>query len=158
MVSPLRVVCFSPDRWSEEASALKPSKGRGTMAKRTLTRRRALGAAAVGALTLSRIGTVRAQAREVTIGGPSGPQETAMRKSVIPGFEKEHNCKVRYDANLSLPNLAKLRANRNSPPFDVVLMDEAIILLAAQEDLLTPVKQSGIPNMAHLAPSAIVKD
>jgi putative spermidine/putrescine transport system substrate-binding protein len=128
------------------------------MANIGITRRKALISGSVGVLGVVSPAIVRAQSREVTIGGPSGPQETAMRKSVIPGFEKAQNCKVRYDANLSLPNLAKLRANRSNPPFDVVLMDEAIILLAGQEDLLTPVKQANIPNMAKLAPSAIMRD
>jgi putative spermidine/putrescine transport system substrate-binding protein len=128
------------------------------MANSSITRRKVLIASAVSALGGVSPTIVRAQSREVTVAGASGPQETAMRKSVIPGFEKAHNCRVRYDANLSLPNLAKLRADRNNPPFDVVLMDEAIILLAGQEDLLTPVKQANIPNMAKLAPNAILRD
>ena len=128
------------------------------MAETKLTRRRALIAGAAGALCVTCPSIIRAQTREVTIGAPGGPQETATKKFVIPGFEKQYNCKVRYDAGLSLPNLAKIRANRNSPPFDVVLMDEAIILLAAQEDLLAPVRPGNVPNLAHLAPSSIMRD
>jgi putative spermidine/putrescine transport system substrate-binding protein len=128
------------------------------MAISNYTRRRILKAGVAGAMIVGSPGIIRAAAREVTIGGPSGPQETATRQFIIPGFEKAYDCKVRYDANLSLPNLMKLQANRNSPPFDVIMMDEAIVLLAAQDNLLTPVTAAVVPNMANLAADSIMRD
>ncbi len=124
---------------------------------RTLTRRTLLAGAAVTGAALAAPSIVRAQTAELRIGGPGG-QEAATRAHLIPAFEKKYNCKVLYDGSQSLPNLQKLQANRANPVFDVVMMDDPILLIAEKEDLIEKLTTSKVPNMGKLVPDAIIRD
>jgi putative spermidine/putrescine transport system substrate-binding protein len=112
----------------------------------------ALAGAAVGAPAL-----VRAQGREIVVGGPGG-MANVLRDEVIPSFEKKHNCKVLYEGSRSLINLQKLETNRQAPKLSVVLMDEDIMLRAAEEDLIARVSPADVPMLSKILPQAIRKD
>ena len=89
---------------------------------------------------------VRAQARELVIGGPLGQAE-ATKRAAIPRFEAKYKCKVVYDGSQSFANLQKLQANRDKPVFSVVMMDDPILHIAAEQDLLEKLKPSSVPSM-----------
>jgi len=100
---------------------------------------------------------VRAQARELVVGGPLGQAE-ATKRAVIPPFEAKHKCKVVFDGSQSFANLQKLQANRDKQVFSVVLMDDPILHMAADQDLLEKLKPSSVSSMSQLSPAAILRD
>jgi len=113
--------------------------------------------AAAGAAALGFPAIVRAQQRTLIIGGPGG-QEAQTKKFLIPGFEKQHNCKVLYDGAQTLPNLKKLQASPAKPPFDVYMADEPGTIIGAREKLFEPIKSSQVKNMAKLVPGSVMKE
>ena len=122
-----------------------------------ISRRRVLGAGAAGAAVLGFPGIVRAQSRQLVIGGPGG-QEAQTRKLLIPGFEKQHNCKVLYDGGQTLPNLKKMQASPQKPPYDVYMADEPGFILGVRDKLLEPLKASNVKNLSRLVPGSVMKD
>jgi putative spermidine/putrescine transport system substrate-binding protein len=122
--------------------------------------RRAILKSATGAALANVIGApaiVRAQARELVVGGPIGQAE-ATKRAVIPPFEAKYKCKVVFDGSQSLPNLQKLQASRDKPVFSVVMMDDPILHMAADQNLLEPLKPSSVPSMKELSPAAVLRD
>jgi putative spermidine/putrescine transport system substrate-binding protein len=122
-----------------------------------VSRRRALATLGATALGSAFPAIVRSQTRQLVIGGPGG-QEAQTRKFLIPLFEKQYNCKVLYDGAQTLPNVQKVQANPQHPPFDVVMMDEPGTIILAEQKLLEPMQASRIRNMSKLASGAVVKD
>src|SRR3954470_6356091 len=123
-----------------------------------LSRRRILGMGAAAVLgPLGFPAVVRAQSRTLIIGGPGG-QEAQTRKLLIPGFEKQHNCKVLYDGGQTLPNLKKMQASPQKPPYDVYMADEPVFILGVRDKLLEPLKPANVKNMAKLVPGSVMKD
>ena len=123
-----------------------------------ITRRKMLaGSAVTSGVMLAAPSIVKASTNELHIGGPGG-QEAATREFLIPLFEEKYNCRVFYDGSQSLPNLQKLRANRENPVFDVVMMDDPILLIAEDEELIQRLDPAEIPHMSKLVPDAIIRD
>jgi putative spermidine/putrescine transport system substrate-binding protein len=115
---------------------------------------------AVGLVAASRVAApavTRAQPREIVVGGPGG-MATVMRDEVIPAFEQKHKCKVLYEGSRSLINLQKLETNRDAPKLSVVMMDEDIMLRAAEQGLLAPVTTAEVPALAKLVAQALRPD
>ena len=100
---------------------------------------------------------VRAQTRELVVGGPSGQAE-ATKRAVIPPFEAKYNCKVIFSGAQSVPNLQKMRASRSNPVFSVVMMDDPILYLAEDDGLLEKLSPSKVPSLSDLSPDAILRD
>jgi putative spermidine/putrescine transport system substrate-binding protein len=124
-----------------------------------LSRRAILKAAATAALAgiAGAPAIVRAQARELVVGGPLGQAE-AIKRAAIPLFESKYKCKVVYDGSQSFENLQKLKANRDKQIFSVVMMDDPILHVAADQDLLEKLKPSSVPSMGQLSPAGILRD
>jgi putative spermidine/putrescine transport system substrate-binding protein len=124
-----------------------------------LSRRAILRSAAAAALAgiAGAPAIVRAQTRELVVGGPLGQAE-ATKRAAIPLFESKYKCKVVYDGSQSFENLQKLRANKGKPVFSVVMMDDPILHVAADQDLLEKLKPSSVPSMGQLSPAAVVRD
>jgi putative spermidine/putrescine transport system substrate-binding protein len=101
--------------------------------------------------------SLRAQAREIVVGGPGG-MANVMRDEVIPPFEQRLKCKVLYEGSRSLINLQKLETNRDAPKLSVVMMDEDIMLRAAEQALIAPLSPSEVPALAKLVPQALRPD
>lgn len=123
------------------------------------TRRRFLQAAGAAA-AVAGIGApaiVRAQVRELVIGGPVGQAE-ATKRAIIPPFEAKYGCKVLFDGSQSLPNLQKLQASRDKPVFSIVMMDDPILHIAADQNLLEVLKPSAVPSLTSLVPEAVLRD
>ena len=121
-----------------------------------LSRRRFLVGAAglVAAGQVAAPSVLRAQSREIVVGGPGG-MATVMRDEVIPPFEKKYSCKVLYEGSRSLINLQKLQTNRDAPKVSVVMMDEDIMLRAAEEGLITQITPSDVPMLSKIVPQSV---
>jgi putative spermidine/putrescine transport system substrate-binding protein len=117
---------------------------------------KASAASAVGAL-VGMPAIVRAQAKEVVIGGPAGAAKY-FNPDVFPIVEKELGVKILYEGTNSLTNLQKLTADKDAPKMSVVIMDDPVMLVAAKEGLITPIVLAGSPNLGKLAPANVHQD
>ena len=106
------------------------------MSKSTrMSRRRVLagGAAAGAAMVTGFPSVVRAQTREIFIGGPAIP---GLTDGLFPLIEKKHNIKVLFEGTNSLINLEKMRSNKARPTMTLTMMDDPVLILAEREKLI----------------------
>lgn len=113
------------------------------------------GALAVGISGFPAI--VRAQAKEIVVGGPAGAAKI-FGAEVFPVLEKKLGIKVLYEGTNSLTNLQKMRADKAAPKMSVVIMDDPVMLLAAAEGIITPIKATATPNLDKLTPGSVHQD
>jgi len=114
------------------------------------------GASAVAGLIASPA-VLRAQAREIVIGGPA-PFGTLLKENFFSRFEKSHNCKVLFEGAVSLTHLEKMRANKARPSYSIVMMDDPVMVIASNEGLLGKITTTNVPNRAKIDQTAIHRD
>jgi putative spermidine/putrescine transport system substrate-binding protein len=120
--------------------------------------RRALLKAGVGAAALIAAPSVlRAQTKELVVGGAAG-HKPWVEQIVVPAFEKKYNCKVLFEGTRSLVNLEKMQKNKGSQYMSVVQMDDPVMILAVKEGLLEPLTVAKAPNLADLLPGSTHMD
>ena len=122
--------------------------------------RRAFLAGTGGIVAASSLGfpaIARGQSKELVIGGAAS-HKAFMEPTVIPMFEKAHNCKIVFEGTKSLVNLEKMVSNKAKPYLSVVMMDDPVLILAVKEDVIEKLTPARVPNMAKLKPSAIHMD
>ena len=112
------------------------------------------GGTALAAAGLAKPAIVRAQTREIVIGGAAS-HKPWVEAHVMPLFEKKYNCKLTFEGTRSLVNLEKMQKNKDKPYLSVVQMDDPVMILAVKEGLLEPVTPAKVPNMAKLKPGTI---
>lgn len=117
-------------------------------------RRSLLAAGLLGGAALAMPSVVRAQTREIVVGGAAS-HAPWVRDIVTPAFERKHNAKVLFEGTRSLVNLEKMRANKARPLMSVVQMDDPVMILAVAEDLLERMTPAAVPNLARIIPSAV---
>lgn len=130
----------------------------------TIHRRRFMQVAALSGAALAaesalpfRIGPARAQAATLRVthfGGPYG----ALKDIVGTPFEQEKLGKVVYETEQPAIILSKLQAQRDSPPWDVVMMVRAVALRAGKAGLFATVNPREIPAMSEALPQAVLAD
>jgi putative spermidine/putrescine transport system substrate-binding protein len=121
-----------------------------------LRRRSFLAASLAGAGILAAPAIVRAQPKELVVGGASS-QQTWTNDIMIPAFEKKYNIKVVYEGTRSLVNLEKMQKNKGSQYLSLVQMDDPVMITAVAEGLLTPLPKV-VPNAASLKPGVTHMD
>jgi putative spermidine/putrescine transport system substrate-binding protein len=100
---------------------------------------------------------VRAEVKEVVVGGPAGAAKY-FNADVFPVVEKQLGIKIIYEGTNSLTNLHKMTADKDAPKMSVVIMDDPVMLVAAKEGLITPITIAGSPNLGKLAPANVHQD
>ncbi len=126
----------------------------------TLGRRQFLQSAVAGtaalASTLHAPRRVSAQAlktiRVTHFGGPYG----ALKDLVGVPFEQEKLGKVVYETDQPAIIVSKLQAQREDPPYHVVMMVRSFALRAANAGLLAPIRQADVPALAEVYPQAVL--
>lgn len=117
--------------------------------ERPLSRRSIVaGAAAVGTLGFPNI--IRAQTKEIFIGGPASP---GLTDGLFPQIEKKLGIKVLFEGTNSLINLEKLRSNKAKPTMTLTMMDDPVLILAEREKLIKKLP-ADIANLADLPAAA----
>jgi putative spermidine/putrescine transport system substrate-binding protein len=117
---------------------------------RGLTRRGVLAGAGGGVALLAAPAIVRAQTREIFIGGPGIP---GLTDGLFPIIEEKLGIKVLFEGTNSLINYEKLTANRDRPNMTVTMMDDPVLVLAQRDGLIEPLGSS-IPNLADVIDGA----
>jgi putative spermidine/putrescine transport system substrate-binding protein len=114
------------------------------------TRRNVLKGAAAGAAIVFSPAVVRAQTREIFIGGPGIP---GLTNGLFPLIEKKHNIKVLFEGTNSLVNFEKMQANKSRPNMTLVMMDDPVLVMADKENLIQRLP-ADMPNLKDVPDSA----
>src|SRR5271155_5746200 len=77
-----------------------------------------------------------------------GTWETAQRQILLPAFTKASGASVTLQPVLALEAVAKISASRETPPFDVVLLDEGPYLAALGMGIFAPLPKDKVTNLA----------
>jgi putative spermidine/putrescine transport system substrate-binding protein len=93
----------------------------------------------------------------VVLGGPAGAAKY-FNSDVFPLIEKKLGIKIIYEGTNSLTNLQKMTADKDAPKMSVVIMDDPVMIPAANEGLITPMSVKAIPNLDKLVAGAIHRD
>ena len=127
------------------------------MAQRSLSRRGILKVGGALAATIGMPALLRAAPMEIVIGGPAGAAKY-FNADLFPVIEKQLDIKVLYEGTNSLTNLQKMTADKDAPKMSVVIMDDPVMLMAAQNGLITPITVAGSPNLGKLAAANVHQD
>jgi putative spermidine/putrescine transport system substrate-binding protein len=123
------------------------------------SRRRLLAAAGAGtaAAVAGFPAIVRAQAKEIVVGGAAG-FAAWMNGTVAQAFEAKYKAKLVYEGTRSLVNLEKMQKNKDKQYLSVVMMDDPVMILAVQEGLLEKLTADKVPNLGKLRPGTVQMD
>ncbi|MBV8411019.1 MAG: extracellular solute-binding protein [Alphaproteobacteria bacterium] len=124
-----------------------------------LSRRRLMaGSAAAAAFAVTGSpAIVRAQAKEVVVGGAAS-MAPWVNGTFASAFQDKYKCKLTFEGTRSLVNLEKMQKNKDKQYLSVVMMDDPVMILAVQEGLLEKLTPAAIPNLAKTRPEAIDMD
>src|ERR1043166_974530 len=123
-----------------------------------ISRRSALKGAGAGVLAMvAAPSIVRAQAKEIVIGGAAS-HKLWVERIVQPFFEEKYGCKIVYEGTRSLVNLEKMQKNKDKQYLSVVQMDDPVMILAVKEGLLEKITPALVPNIAALKPGTVHMD
>jgi putative spermidine/putrescine transport system substrate-binding protein len=93
-----------------------------------------------------------AAGKTMQIGIWGGAQGEFMRKSVLPQFEKDFDCKVEAQQGSTLGQIALLRAAKDAPKFTVMFVDDLGVEIAKREGLIDALPRDKMPNMEKVYP------
>ena len=122
-----------------------------------LNRRTILAAAGAATAALAAPRILRAQAKELVVGGAASFTPW-MNGTVAQAFEAKYKTKIVYEGTRSLVNLEKMQKNKDKQYLSVVMMDDPVMIPAVQEGLLEKLTPAKVPNLAKLQPGTIHMD
>ncbi len=128
-----------------------------SIGRNKLSRRAALSLGAASVASLGFPAILRAQSRELVIGGAAS-HKPWMDSVVIPYFTAKHNCKILFEGTRSAINLEKMKSNKDRPNLAVVMMDDPFMLQAVEENLIEKLPAAKIPNLSNLRPGSVHMD
>ncbi len=97
----------------------------------------------------------QAEKQTLVVNSFGGRWEQAERAIVVDPFAKANNAEITVAVTgVSADILARLRAEKGNPSWDVVVIGGGLERQAAAEGLLEPLNEANIPNLKDLHPSA----
>ncbi|WP_395712447.1 ABC transporter substrate-binding protein [Reyranella sp.] len=123
----------------------------------TVNRRRLLAAVGAATAALAAPRVLRAQGKEVVVGGAAS-HKNFVETVIAPVVEKKFNCKVVFEGTRSLVNLEKMQKNKDKQYLSVVMMDDPVMIPAVAEGLLEKLTTAKVPNLALLKPGTVHMD
>src|SRR3954469_11924661 len=122
-----------------------------------LNRRTILAAAGAATAALAAPRILRAQGKELVVGGAAS-HKNFVETIIAPVVEKKYGCKIVYEGSRSLVNLEKMQKNKDKQYLSVVMMDDPVMIPAVQEGLLEKMTPAMVPNLAKLRPGTVQMD
>jgi putative spermidine/putrescine transport system substrate-binding protein len=122
-----------------------------------LSRRNLLKGSAAAATLLAAPALVRAQSKELVVGGAASHTKW-VEEIVAPAFEKRYGARIIFEGTKSLVNLEKMQSNKANPYLSVVQMDDPVMIMAVNEGLLTPITPAIAPNVDKLRNGTVHMD
>jgi len=98
--------------------------------------------------------SMQARAQDFVVADNGGPIEAAIKKYIVPGFEKETGVKVVFTQGASMALLTKVISQKASPQIDVVLLDDQPFFQGIAVGVWEPLSKSDINASADLLPVA----
>ena len=95
-----------------------------------LNRRTILAAAGAATAALAAPRILRAQGKELVVGGAAS-HKTFVETVIAPVVEKKYGCKVVFEGTRSLVNLEKMQKNKDKQYLSVVMMDDPVTNLSS---------------------------
>ena len=86
-----------------------------------------------------------------------GEYEEVARKLVIGPFEKKYGASVSVTPGSSSQMLTRIRAEKQNPSQDVVMLDSSPAAIAINEGLVEKIDPANIPNLKDMDPMALDK-
>jgi len=123
----------------------------------TVNRRRLLAAAGAATAALAAPRILRAQGKEVVVGGAAS-HKNFVETVIAPVVEKKLGSKVVFEGTRSLVNLEKMQKNKDKQYLSVVMMDDPVMIPAVAEGLLEKLTAAKVPNLAMLKPGTVHMD
>ena len=123
----------------------------------TVNRRTLLAAAGAATAALAAPRILRAQGKEVVVGGAAS-HKNFVETVIAPVVEKKLGCKVVFEGTRSLVNLEKMQKNKDKQYLSVVMMDDPVMIPAVAEGLLEKLTAAKVPNLAMLKPGTVHMD
>ena len=120
------------------------------MTKFTLDRRAFLAASGGAAATAALWGTPAFAAGSVIAAVYPGTWEDAFREIVAPALKEASDVDVEFDASYAVDQIAKVRAARGLPPFDVFVLDPGPAATGQEMGLYAPIDVSKLENGSKL--------
>jgi putative spermidine/putrescine transport system substrate-binding protein len=108
----------------------------------------------VAALVTSNYRPLDAQQSKVVVASFGGSWERDLRADVIGPFERDHKAQVDYVVGLSTETLARLKAQKDNPQLDVIMLDDVLTAEAASLGLLEKLNPAEIPNLKDVRKEA----
>lgn len=99
-----------------------------------------------------------AQGKAINVGTYTGPQGDYIHREVIPRFEADFGCRVFQTQGVTLGQIAIMRAQKASPTYSVMMMDDVGIPLARAEDLIVALPREKVPNLERALPRFVLND
>ena len=123
----------------------------------TVNRRTLLAAAGAATAALAAPRILRAQGKEVVVGGAAS-HKNFVETVIAPVVEKKLGCKVVFEGTRSLVNLEKMQKNKDKQYLSVVMMDDPVMIPAVAEGLLEKLTAAKVPNLAMLKAGTVHMD
>ena len=138
---------------SASRKPVRTAKGSGMV--HPLTRRSTLGVLA-GAVAAPWVSSRPARAEgELVVGSWGGVWDDTVQRAVIDPLVAETGADVSILPGSSTDQFAKLLANRDAPPFDVLYIDLDVALPGFARNMFMPQSADDIPNLANAYSTAI---
>lgn len=122
-----------------------------------VNRRALLAAAGAATAVLAAPRLLRAQGKEVVVGGAAS-HKGFVDNVIAPAFEKKTGAKIVFEGTRSLVNLEKMQKNKDRQYLSVVMMDDPVMIPAVAEGLLEKMTPAKVPAMATLKAGTVHMD
>jgi putative spermidine/putrescine transport system substrate-binding protein len=110
-------------------------------------------AALFGGVLSAMIPAAQAQ-QNFVVADNGGPIEAAIKKHVVPDFEKANNVKVVFTQGASMALLTKVQSQRDNPQIDVVMLDDQPFFQGITLGVWEPLSNKDVNASADLLPVA----
>jgi putative spermidine/putrescine transport system substrate-binding protein len=94
-----------------------------------------------------------ASAPEIVMSSYGGQLDEPFRWFLADPFERRTGARVTLVPSLSLEVLAKIKASPDTPPFDVIVLDEGPHLQAAADGVVQRIDEKVVPNLTQVYPA-----
>jgi putative spermidine/putrescine transport system substrate-binding protein len=124
-----------------------------------VARARTFRAAGLFCILMSSVPAYAQQADDTVLNVASlGGQLDQVFKAAFKPFEEQHHVTIHWTPGVAAENVAKVAASKNSPEFDVALLESLGHEVGSKQHLWAPVDQSIVTNYKDLVPHARPKN
>ena len=107
---------------------------------------------------LASLAALPAAAQDLIVGSWGGVWDDTVKANIIDPMVAETGAAVTIVPGTSTEQFARLLANREAPPVDVMFLDLDVAVAGFEQGLFEPITVDKVPNLANAFPAAIYGD